>query len=90
MIVEEAGTRQVLGLHEVAGRIDPDRADDPVALASAIDFVLEGLHAQKKITRSGGSRYQATEAPRRQPRGDVAFDQSIQVPGVAGRKKFYN
>ena len=40
---------------------------DP-ALASAIDFVLEGLYAQKKIGRTEDWSYQAGETPRRQPR----------------------
>ena len=37
-------------------------------LASAVDFVLEGLYAQKKISRSDEFQYQAAEQPRRPTR----------------------
>ena len=44
-----------------------DRAPAPL-LASAVDFVLEGLYAQKKISRSDEWQYQGAEQPRRAPR----------------------
>jgi magnesium chelatase subunit I len=83
-------TRQVQGLHDLAGRMVGDTPDQAPALASAVDFVLEGLHAQKKIARSNDWRYQAAEQARRPALAEAAFEQSIQVPGAAGRKKFYN
>ena len=55
----------VQGLVELATRagIAPD-APAPV-LASAIDFVLEGLYSQKKIGRSDDRGYHGTEPVRR-------------------------
>jgi len=47
-----AQTRGVQGLRELAERAGAGpRAAGP-AVASAIDFVLEGLYAQKKISRT--------------------------------------
>ena len=47
--------------------------------ASAVDFVLEGLYAQKKISRSDEWRYQASEQPRRPTRvvQDTLMDREI-------------
>ena len=87
--VEE--TAQVQGLHDAARRFagDHEVALAVPHLASAIDFVLEGLYAQKKINRSSEWRYQAADSPRRSARSEPAGDPSaMQVPG--GRKKFYN
>jgi magnesium chelatase subunit I len=84
-------TAQVQGLHDAARHFAGDHpATLPVThLASAIDFVLEGLYAQKKIARSSEWRYQAADSPRRSARSEPASDPSaMQVPG--GRKKFYN
>jgi hypothetical protein len=59
-------------------------------VASAIDFVLEGLYAQKKISRSEDRGYSAVEAaPRRGPRREeVSLDEEIRMP--TGKKKYYN
>ena len=61
------------------------------AVASAIDFVLEGLYAQKKISRSDERGYSAgTEsAPRRPSRREEPVDEEVRLPG-AGKKKYYN
>ena len=59
-------------------------------MAAAVDFVLEGLYAQKKITRSDEFQYQAGEQPRR-PARQAAGAESIedfQMPGQ--KKKYYN
>jgi magnesium chelatase subunit I len=64
---------------------------EPPLLASAVDFVLEGLYAQKKIARSDEFQYQATEQPPRRPaRPAVAdpIDHDIPMPG--SKKKYYN
>jgi magnesium chelatase subunit I len=64
---------------------------EPPLLASAVDFVLEGLYAQKKIARSDEFQYQATEQPPRRPaRPAVAepIDHDIPMPG--NKKKYYN
>ena len=60
------------------------------AVASAIDFVLEGLYAQKKIGRSDERGYSAAEpsAPRRSRRDEPQIDEGFPMPG--GKKKYYN
>jgi magnesium chelatase subunit I len=82
---------QVQGLRELASHAGiADRAQPPV-VASAVDFILEGLYAQKKISRSDEFNYQGAEPPRRAPRTVAAepmADRDIQIPG--NKKKYYN
>jgi magnesium chelatase subunit I len=83
-------TRGVQGLRELAERAGlPPGAPAP-AVASAIDFVLEGLYSQKKIGRSDERGYSAAEAaPRRGARREeVALDDDIRIPN--SKKKYYN
>ncbi len=59
-------------------------------VAAALDFILEGLAAQKKITRSDDWQYAASEAPRRSPRTvETMMDATIPMPG-GKKKKYYN
>jgi magnesium chelatase subunit I len=87
-------SREVQGLHEMAGRAGiPDASDEPV-LASAIDFALESLYAQKKISRSEDWRYQAGESvtvrrPQPSRRAETLDDDDDQMPGPV-KKKYYN
>ena len=61
-------------------------------MASAIDFVLEGLTAQRKISRSDERGYSAgTEQTVRRPqarREEPPVDDDFQLPGR--KKKYYN
>jgi magnesium chelatase subunit I len=85
-----AQTRCVQGLRELAEQAGlPGGAPAP-AVASAIDFVLEGLCAQKKISRSDERGYAAADAAPRRPtrREEQAMDEEIQMP--RGKKKYYN
>ena len=61
-------------------------------VAAAVDFVLEGLCAQRKISRSEDRSFQATEEPRARARsGPPYVDPELQMPGVGrGGKKQYN
>jgi magnesium chelatase subunit I len=83
-------TREVQGLHELTSHAGiPERARPPL-VASAVDFVLEGLYAQKKISRSDDWQYGGAEPVRRAPRGvtpEPAMDREIPMPG---KKKYYN
>ena len=54
-------TRGVQGLRELTERTGVARGASAPAVASAIDFVLEGLYAQKKIGRSDDRGYTAPE-----------------------------
>jgi hypothetical protein len=68
-----------------------DRKASTPARASAVTFVLEGLYATRKISRSDERGYHAAEvsAPKRPTaRPEPSFDDLPQVPG--GKKKYYN
>jgi magnesium chelatase subunit I len=85
-----AQTKGVQGLRELADRAGlPGGAPAPL-VAAAIDFILEGLCAQKKISRSDERGYAAAEnAPRRQARREEqSMDEEIRIPG--SKKKYYN
>jgi magnesium chelatase subunit I len=86
-----AQTRSVQGLRELAEHVGLGPGASSAAVASAIDFVLEGLHAQRKIGRSDERGYSASTepAPRRAARRDEPMDEEIRMPG-AGKKKYYN
>ena len=86
-----ARTSQVQGLHEAAhvagARGDRARADGH--LAAAVDFVLEGLYAQRKISRSLEGQFQAAEQVKRAPRTvDQLSERELPLSG--SKKKYYN
>jgi magnesium chelatase subunit I len=84
-------TRGVQGLRELAERAGLAPGAPAPAVASAIDFVLEGLYAQKKIGRSDERGYSAAEsAPRRAAgrREEPAMDDDLRLPN--SKKKYYN
>jgi magnesium chelatase subunit I len=83
-------TQGVQGLGELAQRAGLPAGAAAPTVASAIDFVLEGLYAQKKIGRSDERGYSAAEpAPRRNARREeVSLDEEIRMP--TGKKKYYN
>jgi magnesium chelatase subunit I len=87
-----AQTRGVQGLRELADRAGLPRGASAPAAASAIDFVLEGLYAQKKISRTEERGYSAgTEQATRRPtprREETSMDEEIRIPGA--KKKYYN
>jgi len=87
LISRARGVQRLRELAEIAGV--PPGATAP-AVASAIDFVLEGLYAQKKISRSEERGYAAgvETAPRRQSRRDEPSDEEVRIPG--SKKKYYN
>jgi magnesium chelatase subunit I len=83
-------SRTVQGLRELAERAGlPAGAPTPF-VASAIDFVLEGLYAQKKISRTEERGYSGAEAtPRRNNRREeVTLDDDVRLPN--SKKKYYN
>ena len=85
-----AQAQGVQGLRDLADKAGlPPGAEAPV-VAAAIDFVLEGLYAQKKISRSEERGYAAAETASRRPtrREEQTMDEDIRMPG--GKKKYYN
>ena len=93
-LVKEA--RRVQGLVELARRAGVERDAPAPALASAIDFVLEGLYSQKKISRSDVRGYHGAEPARRpqpqQPRTPVLTpdDDEDETAAARRKKKYYN
>jgi magnesium chelatase subunit I len=86
---------QVQGVRELASHAGVEAGAPAPLLASAVDFILEGLYAQKKISRSEEFHYQGAEPQRRAPRGvtpEQMIERDIQLPGqVPGnKKKYYN
>ena len=83
-------TRGVQGLRELTAHAGLAPGAAASSVASAIDFILEGLYAQKKISRSEERGYSAeAAAPRRGARREEpAIDEEIRMP--AGKKKYYN
>jgi magnesium chelatase subunit I len=83
--------RSVQGLIELADHLKlGSKASEP-AVASAVDFILEGLYAQKKISRSDDRGYHAAEQPQRRPTTRAAerdIEEGFPLPG--GKKKYYN
>jgi magnesium chelatase subunit I len=82
-------TGQVQGLHEAARTIVAKRAAEP-QMAAAVDFVLEGLYAQRKIGRSVEGQFQASDQVKRPPRTvDQLTERDAPVSG-GNKKKYYN
>jgi magnesium chelatase subunit I len=86
-----AQTRGVQGLRELAEKAGVKPGAPAPEVAAAIDFVLEGLCAQKKISRNDDRGYVAsTEAPpRRGSRREEPAEDEIRLP-LTGKKKYYN
>jgi magnesium chelatase subunit I len=82
--------------HQVQGLIDLARAAgvpknaSPPLLASGIDFVLEGLYAMKKISRSDERGYHGSEPGPRRTAREAVFNEDAPVPSVGKGKKYYN
>ena len=83
-------TAPVQGL-EVLAAVAGVKRDAPEPLrAAGIDFVLEGLYAQKKISRSDDFHYQGVEQPRRPARAQAEPMLDRDIPMTGGKKKYYN
>jgi magnesium chelatase subunit I len=85
-----AQTRRVQGLRELAEHLGLPKGAAGPTVASAIDFVLEGLCAQKKISRSDERGYAAADSTPRRPtrREEQQLEEELQLP--RGKKKYYN
>jgi magnesium chelatase subunit I len=83
-------TAQVQGLRALTVHAGVRADAGAPMLAAAVDFILEGLYAQKKITRSDEFQYQGAEPPRRpaRPAAEPMVDRDIPMPGT--KKKYYN
>jgi magnesium chelatase subunit I len=85
-----ARTGQVQGLHEAARSGAGKKPSEP-ALASAVDFVLEGLYAHRKISRSTEGQFQAAEqVKQRMARPAEPLGVERELPLTGNKKKYYN
>jgi magnesium chelatase subunit I len=91
---------KVPGLMDLAGRVAPAGSAAPV-VASAVDFVLEGLYSQKRIGRTDAGSFVGTEPVRRpQPatrQTAISLDDDDEPSGGGGtgggggkKKRYYN
>ncbi|MCC7180948.1 MAG: sigma 54-interacting transcriptional regulator [Acidobacteria bacterium] len=90
---------KVQGLVEMARRAGTPADAAAPQVAAAVDFVLEGLYAQKKISRSDGRGFHGTETARRPStasdrRTPVLTPDDDDEPGHEGggrkKKRYYN
>lgn len=91
-LLREAGTVQ--GLVDLASKAGVGAGASQPEVAAAIDFILEGLYAQKKISRSEERGYHSAEPARRpQPATRTFLTQEDEEPEVdlsRRKKKYYN
>ena len=85
-------TRGVQGLRDLAEKAGVAAGATAPAVASAIDFVLEGLTAQRKISRSEERGYSAGEqaASRRPQRHETPEPEDEDQVSGGRKKKYYN
>ncbi len=83
-------TAPVQGLHDLARQTGIATGAPPAVLAAAVDFVLEGLYAQKKISRSDDWQYHGIEPPRRPQRASQADSLLERELPSGNKKKYYN
>jgi magnesium chelatase subunit I len=84
-------TSQVQGLRDLTSHAGIRHGSPEPLLAAAVDFVLEGLYALKKISRSDDWQYQGAEPGPRAPRGlarEPVTDRELPLRGE--KKKYYN
>src|SRR5688500_17066406 len=81
---------QVQGLIELARTSGIPRSAAAPLLASGIDFLLEGLYATKKISRSEDRGYHGSEPAPRRPAREAVFNEETPLPSVGKGKKYYN
>jgi|SRR5436190_5654274 len=82
-------TAGVQGLHDAARAASPAKRPGDPQLASAIDFVLEGMYAQRKISRSLEGQFTAGEQAKRPQRTMDPLTER-ELPLTGGKKKYYN
>jgi len=84
-------TRRVQGLRELAENAGVPKGAPAPTVAAAIDFILEGLCAQKKISRTDERGYAAADTTPRRPtrRDEQQLEEELQLPR-GNKKKYYN
>ena len=85
-----ADAAEIHGLLELAAHAGAAAGDPPPSIASAVDFVLEGLCAQRKISRNDGGGYEAAPNPAARERASEPVPDPRQPMPRGGKKKYYN
>ena len=81
---------QIQGLAELATHAGAKDGDPAPVTAAAMDFVLEGLYAEKKISRTDEWQYRATEESSHAPRAaEQFFETGMPMQQAPGKKKNY-
>ena len=82
---------QIQGLAELATHAGAEDGDPAPVTAAAMDFVLEGLYAEKKISRTDEWQYRAAEGSSHPPRtAEQFFEAGMPVPAPGKKKNYYN
>jgi len=81
------GLRQIQGLMEKLGKLNVGPKEPAEVQVSAAEFVLEGLHAHKKIGRNEERVFAAGEKPMKVTEKQPAFDRD---DAEFGRKRGFN
>jgi magnesium chelatase subunit I len=81
------GLRQIQGLMEKLGKLNVEPKDSSEMQVSAAEFVLEGLHAHKKIGRNEERVFRAGEKPVKIAEKQPAFERD---DPEFGRKRGFN
>jgi magnesium chelatase subunit I len=81
------GLRQIQGLMEKLGKLNVGPKDSAEIQVSAAEFVLEGLHAHKKIGRNEERVFSAGEKPMKVAEKQPAFERD---ESGLGRKRGFN
>ena len=82
---------QIQGLGTLATRAGAKDGDPAPVTAAAMDFILEGLYAEKKITRTDEWQYRAAEERRHAPRtAEQFFEAGMPMPAPGKKKNYYN
>ena len=82
-----AGLNQIQGLMDKLTKLNVGPKDSPEVRVSAAEFILEGLHAHKKIGRNEERVFKAEDKPQPKIAEKPAFDRDD--PGL-GRKRSFN
>ena len=85
-----ARTAEVQGLQDLAREARLGKKPSDPMLAAGVDFVLEGMYAQRKISRSDEGQFQAAEQVKRAPRMAQDPLAEREIPNLGNKKKYYN
>ncbi len=85
-----ADAAEIHGLLELAAHAGAAAGDPPPRVASAVDFVLEGLCAQRRISRGEGGGYEAVRKPPPRERTAESAAEPRPAPRGGKNRKYYN